>query len=124
MITQEQYRSMLLRTTPPTDRPMLGPGPDRESELHDDILAFCRRKGWLVVHSRMDRRTTQQAGVSDFIIISPDWAWFVEAKRPGQKLRLEQAAFRAQVLKLGWPHAVVHNLQEFIEAIPKGKEPI
>lgn len=123
MITQEQYRDMLARTTPSTGRPMLGPGPDRESELHDDILAFCRRKEWLVIHSRMDRRTTQQAGVSDFIIISPDWVWFCEAKRPKQKLRTKQLAFRAQILKLGWPHAVVHNLQEFIGAIPKGKQP-
>lgn len=116
-ISHADYLAMLTRTTKRDDKPALGPSPDRESELHDQILDYCKGKGWLCIHSRMDRKSTQQKGVSDFIVVTPISPYFVEAKRRNQKLRPEQAAFRAQILKLGWPHAVVYCLQDFIEAV-------
>lgn len=116
-ITHAQYVQMLTRSMKRDDKPALGPGPDRESDLHDQIMDYCRGRGWLAVHSRMDKRTTQQKGVSDFIIITPVRVFFVECKRVGQKLTPDQLAFAAQIKKLGWPHAVVHNMAEFVQAI-------
>lgn len=119
-ITQAQYIAMLSRTTPRDTKPALGPGPDKESDLHDEIAAYCRSKGWLAPHSRMDKRTTQQPGISDFIIVTPKQIYFIECKRIGQKLRPDQLAFRAQILKLGWPHATVHSMAEFLNAVKEG----
>lgn len=88
-------------------------GPALESDLHDQIMDFCRPMGWLVVHSRMDRKTTTAKGVSDFVILTPKSVGFVEAKRKGNKPTKEQLAFLAHVKKMGWPNAVVYNLEEF-----------
>jgi hypothetical protein len=115
-ISEQEYRQIVARLAP-KDKPPLGPGPDRESELHDEILTHCRGKGWLCVHSRMDRKTTTARGVSDFIIVTPCNVYFVECKRPGQKLRPEQQAFAANIKRLGWPCATVHSLDEFLQFI-------
>lgn len=113
MISESLYRMMLARLAPKGQPVALGPGPDRESDLHDQITQFCRSQGWLVVHSRMDRPTTQAKGVTDFIIITPTTVLFIEVKRPGQKLSPDQQAFRAAILKLGWPHATVYSFEDF-----------
>ena len=123
-ISEIQYRNMLQRTAPKEAEKLHAPSDEPESTLHYAILDYCRGKGWLCVHSRMDRRTTTAVGISDFIIVAPQAVWFIECKRPGQKLRPEQAAFRAQILKLGWPHATVHSMAEFLQAVePKQEQP-
>lgn len=117
--TDAQYAAFMARQMTP-DSPIirpLTPALDHESDLHDHILTYCRAKGWLAVHSRMDKRTTYAVGTSDFIIVTPKTVLFIECKRRGAKMTTEQLAFRAQILKLGWPHAVVHNMDEFIEAL-------
>jgi hypothetical protein len=86
-----------------------------ERDLHDEILTECARRRFYVVHSRMDRATTQAKGVTDFIIAMPDSkTLWVECKRKGSKMTPEQNV-TAHVLKaLGHRHAVVHTLAEFI----------
>lgn len=89
------------------------PSDDPESALHDYILEYAHSRGWLAVHSRMDRPTTTAVGVSDFVLITPKTVYFVEAKRPGRKCTPQQRAFLAAVSVLGWPQAVVHDRAEF-----------
>jgi hypothetical protein len=112
-ITPSQYYQMLARVMP-KEKASSAPGPDRESQLHDQVLEYCHSKDWLCIHSAMHRATTTAKGVSDFIVITPTQGYFLEAKRRGQKLRPEQAAFLAQVAKLGWPCGVIHSFQEFL----------
>ncbi len=116
-ISEMQYRAILTRTTPPEQAKLHAPSDEPESALHYAILDHCRGKGWLCIHSRLDKRTTTAVGMADFVIVAPQAVWFIEAKRPGQKLRPEQLAFRAHILKLGWPHATVHSMAEFLEAV-------
>ena len=61
----------LVRGTPATN----------EGQLHDEILAWCRAKGFPVVHSRMDRPSTSGIGTPDFVVALPkgQTVW-VEAK--------------------------------------------
>jgi hypothetical protein len=99
-----------------TVRPPLDP----ESKLHDHILEYVHSRGWLAVHSRMDRRTTTAKGVSDFIIITPKTVYFIECKRKGGKLTKEQQAFLTAIRVLGWPEAVVYSTAEF-DAFMAGK---
>ena len=87
---------------------------DLESDLHDFILEHAHSRGWLCVHSRMDRPTTTAVGVSDFIIVTPKTVLFVEAKRPGKKTTPKQEAFLMAVRCLGWPTAVVHTQEEYL----------
>src|SRR5213079_131545 len=60
----------------------------RERGLHDEIILECNRRGWLTIHSRMDRPSTVQVGSPDFVIIADNRRTFlVEAKSRSGKLR-------------------------------------
>ncbi|MDE2105165.1 MAG: VRR-NUC domain-containing protein [Patescibacteria group bacterium] len=87
-----------------------------ESDLHDQIIAECKRRGWKYVHSRMDRKTTVGEGVCDFIIYADGGKMFhVECKALKGKLSMEQLAFIAWVEKLGHKVHVVTSFGEFLE---------
>lgn len=90
----------------------------RESDLHDAILAYCRSRGWPVVHSRMDVPQTAGVGTPDFVVALPGGrtVW-VEAKAAGGKLRPEQAAWLAALQAKGHTAAVVRSLPDFLDAI-------
>jgi hypothetical protein len=90
-----------------------------ESDLHDEIMEFCKARGWLCVHSRTDKKTTTAKGVCDCIIVTPKIVAFVECKRKGNKPTLEQLAFLRHVQKMGWPNAVVYNMSEFLVFMDK-----
>ena len=101
------------RQAPDPEPVKIGRGVECERDLHDDINDFCRARGWLVVHSRMDRPSTQAKGVSDFIIATTRSVYFLECKRHGKKPTPDQQAFAAHIRKLGWPGGVAHNMDEF-----------
>ena len=91
------------------------PSDDPESALHDFIQEFCRKRSWLAIHSRMDKPTTTALGVSDFIIVTTNTVYFIEAKRKGQKPTTKQRGFLTAVGALGWPQAIVHSKDEFLQ---------
>lgn len=86
-----------------------------EAELHEAILAYCRSKGWRVVHSRLDRPSTAQIGTPDFVIATYDGRTiWVEAKTRKGKLSTEQNAWLMALRSLGHHAGVVRCLQEFV----------
>lgn len=99
-----------------------GPKPtqaaEREADLHDEILAYCRAKGWPVVHSRMDVPQTSGVGTPDFVIALPRGrtVW-IEAKAKGGKLRPEQLAWLAALHIHDHPARVVRSFAEFLDVI-------
>lgn len=90
----------------------------RESEIQRSIVDYCKSRGWLVVWQRMDRATTTEKGTVD-LVIAADGAvtWWVEVKRPGGKLTVEQLAKQAHLKRLGHRNAVVHSLREFVALV-------
>lgn len=93
--------------------------PLRESELHYEILAYCRGRGWPVVHSRMDRPTTCHVGTPDFVIALPGGrTLWIEAKSSEGKVSLEQRAWMLWLGQHAHLCAVVHSMDEFISALP------
>jgi len=100
------------------DKAVLGQSCERESEIHDQIIAECRVKGWYFIHSRTDKRTTTAIGVPDFVICLPNGVtWFIEVKRPKEKPKLAQMAVGVMLEHLGHHYAVVHSLSELLEII-------
>jgi len=94
-----------------------------ESELHEAIKAELKRRRWFFCYSRMDKRTTQQLGIPDFVIAAPDGRTFwIEAKRRLGKLTKEQNIARHCLLALGHMHATVYSFQQFIDAIEQRKD--
>ncbi len=89
-----------------------------ESDLHKSIEAELRRKRWFFCHSRMDKRTTTQLGMPDFIVAAPDGkTYWIEAKRKGNKLSKEQNITRHCLLALDHIHATVYSMEEFLKVI-------
>ena len=106
----------------PTD----GAPVDRESDLHEDIEADLKGRGWYYVHSRMDMATTTQLGVTDFIIAAPGGVTlWIEAKAKGNKPTPAQAGVGLMLKKQGHIHATVWNFEQYmavIRSLPPGLE--
>ena len=95
---------------------------ENEAKLHEEILNYCRSKGWSVVHSRMDRASTSSIGTPDFVVATPNGKTiWVEAKTAKGKLSVEQNAWLAALRKLGHHAGVVRHLQEFVMMTEVGK---
>jgi hypothetical protein len=90
----------------------------READLHDDISDYCKGKGYLVRHDRMDKPTTGQVGWPDFEIHKPKAITvFLEAKAAGRKATWEQLGMIARLRKLGYTAEIVDNIQDSIKVI-------
>jgi hypothetical protein len=107
-----------------------------EKELHKQIENLLRLKGVQFFSSRMDKRTTTQVGMPDFIFSlafkpSPDqtmgsllsWplgcAW--ELKLPGKKLDAEQQAMfdRMTTSPNAWCCRLITSIEQALEELQK-----
>lgn len=87
---------------------------DKESDLHEAILADCRRRGWHAIHSRMDLPTTTGVGDPDFVILADlGKVYLVECKSKNGKLTTAQLALQTQAEVLGHTIHVVRSIQEY-----------
>ena len=90
----------------------------KESELHDVILAECRRRGYPVIHSRMDRASTVAVGAPDFIVALPRGiTLWIECKTPKGKFRPEQLAWLAHLKNHDHQAHVVRSIGEFLDLL-------
>ena len=117
-ITPDQFREMQVRVSPKdSENTKSGAFAGPESDLHDLISSELVRRRWFFVRSRMDRPTTQQAGVPDFICAAPDGVThWIEVKRKGGKLSKEQNITKYVLLALGHRYATVYSFDEFLTA--------
>lgn len=91
-----------------------------ERDLHEKIEAECRRRGWVTVHSRMDRATTTACGVCDFIIFAGGGVVInIECKGRAGKLTLAQQGFISAMRKNGHEVHVVRSFSEFMQLVPQ-----
>jgi hypothetical protein len=88
-----------------------------ESDLHIKIITACHAKGWYVVHSRMDRPSTQAVGVPDFVIATFKGTYFIEVKRKGGKVTMAQLAAGVMLKHLGRKYALIHSFEEFVDFV-------
>jgi len=93
-------------------------GVSHEKELHNLILAECKRRGWLTIHARLDRPSTIEVGTPDFVILAENGkVLFIECKTSRGKLRPEQQAFIAWANKLGHTVHVIRSFKDFQQLI-------
>ncbi len=127
-MTESEYDAYLLRHLK-TERDLLKQvskdfvAAGQEWQLHDQIDAECRRRGWFAVHSRMDRPTTTSCGVPDYVVFADGGRVFViEVKTKSGKLSTAQLGVFAHLEKLGHKPVVVRSLEEFLQVIdPQNK---
>jgi hypothetical protein len=112
-LTLEQYLMHEARMTAGQHNSVPAGGSERD--LHEQILAECRSRGWIAIHSRMDRPATVAIGSPDFVILADRGRVFIiEAKSAKGKLTKEQAALRCWAEKLGHTIHLMRSYEEFV----------
>jgi hypothetical protein len=90
----------------------------KESELHAQIIDFCKSKGWICLHGAMHKRAWRNLGEPDFQIYADKGRCFlVEAKTKSGKLRPEQVGMAIWAVKLGHKIHCVRNFDSFLAII-------
>lgn len=117
--TQQQVNEANIRMHGAPDRKVVAPDAvTDESELHDEIMAYCRSKDWVCLHGSMAHRTFRTIGECDFQIYASDSrAFLIECKSKTGKLSPEQQAFAAQARKNGHTVHCIRSMTEFLELV-------
>lgn len=125
MITEQQLQQMLARTAPhvrDSGTVLEQPAVERESDLHLEIISYCRNRGWIVFHGSMAHRAMRTLGEPDVIAATDDGRTiYAEIKRPGSKPTPQQQAMLHWLVRNKQIAGVVHSLAEFVELSGKGK---
>lgn len=91
---------------------------DDESDLQEQCINEVKRRGWFVVHSRMDLPTTTPLGTPDLIVFADNGVTYLfELKSKSGKLRPKQLGVKMMLEKLGHEVHVIYNFQSFFDAI-------
>lgn len=116
-MTQEQVNAYLARQREGAHKlAATGKAVEREADLHDQILAECRRRGWIALHGRMDLASGRTIGEPDFVLMADNGrVLFIECKTKAGKIRPEQQALHAWAARLEHTVHVVRSLVEFME---------
>jgi len=86
-----------------------------EAELHNAIIAECRRRGWQYLHGSMAAETHRTLGEPDFVLMASDGrVFFIECKSRDGKLSPAQRDFAAHAERNGHRVHVVRSFEEFI----------
>jgi hypothetical protein len=94
-----------------------------ERKLHDALLTDFRRRGWLVIHSRMDKPSTIAKGWPDLTVIDQGRAVLIELKAPGGVLSADQVGRIAEIEANGTAVLVTESLAEAIRFAREHLEP-
>jgi hypothetical protein len=85
----------------------------KESDLHAQIMDYCRQMGWVFFHGAMCERTHRTCGEPDFIIFREGQCLLVECKSKTGKLSPDQQAIAHQLGNLKHTVHVVRSMEEF-----------
>ena len=92
-----------------------------EKALHEQIISWLRMKGVQgIVHSRMDKPSTQAPGVPDLLFAVNGKPYALEVKTGTNQPRPEQVAWLEALRADGWITAVVRSLDDVIAIYSKG----
>lgn len=89
-----------------------------EREFHEKLGQYLQMKGVrTLVHSRMDRPSTNQAGTPDFLFVylGVPCAW--ELKLPGKNPEPHQIQCMDDMIKDGWSVHVVRSIGQAVEIL-------
>ena len=124
MITTDQYNEMLARLERNKGRlPETPPDAvEHEADLHDEIIAECRKRGWICFHGSMAHRTKRTIGEPDFVVLADRGrVFFCEGKARSGKLSPEQLGMALWAEKLGHEIHLIHSLKEFVDIVDSGE---
>lgn len=121
--SQAEVNAYLARNLPRCDGHSDQDELDDESELHEQITKLLRSEGVHgIIHSRMDKPTTQDRGVPDFIFALDGIPIALEAKAKGKKPTVEQQGYLIALRLDGWLTGVVRSLADVVAILDQAKQ--
>jgi hypothetical protein len=122
VISQFEYENMQRRVDAGRrvdSSPLLDGNPvERESDLHNQIIAHCRLWGWIYFHGSTAHRAMRTIGEPDFTILADGGRiFFLECKTTKGKLSPQQLAMKVWAEKLGHTIHTVRTFKEFLDQI-------
>lgn len=95
---------------------------DDESKFHEEIMSYLKGVGIHgVVHSRMDKPTTVQEGVPDFLFAYAGVPVALEAKVKSRKVTTAQFGWLLALDMDGWVCKTVRSLSDVSDALETAK---
>lgn len=89
-----------------------------EREFHEKLCQYLQMKGIrTLVHSRMDRPSTNQAGTPDFLFVYQGIPCAWELKLPGKTPEPHQIECMDNMIKDGWSVHVVRSIGQAVEIL-------
>ena len=89
---------------------------EREAEIHDFIIGYCRRQDIPFTHGRMDKKTGRTPGEFDFYLFMPYGViLLLEIKTETGDLSPDQIKLHAAVQKNGHEVNLLRSIPEFME---------
>lgn len=92
-----------------------------ERELQRDVANYLNLHQIPFFNPRMDRKSTVQVGMPDFVICLPPSGKFVgvecKCAATGGKLSSEQEASMARILAAGGTYLIIYSLEQLIQAL-------
>jgi len=89
---------------------------EEEEELHNQIIAHCRRSDWLYFHGSMAHKTKRVAGEPDFQLLLPGGRFLlVECKSKTGELSPAQKLVKDHAARLGHTVHEVRSFEEFLK---------
>lgn len=117
-MTSQEWDAYVARRASHQPEHRQGPAVEDERQIHDDILAECRRRGLIAFHGNMAHRTFRTPGEPDFVILAHGGrCLLVECKTRLGKLSAEQLGMQAMAGVLGHTIHVVRSLADFLNLI-------
>jgi hypothetical protein len=117
-LTPQQYRDYMARMEGPVAIKNSTVAVSDEAELHQQIIADCRRRGWISLHGSMAHSTFRTVGEWDFTILADGGRiLLIECKTKVGKLSTEQQGMIAWAKKLGHTVHVIRSFEEFISTL-------
>jgi len=121
-MTQAEYQDYIARQI---KKQFVSKPPDAvadESDLHSQILDFCRSRGWIAFHGSMAHRAMRTAGEPDFTVLADGGrVFFFECKSKDGKLSTEQLGMIAWGAKLGHTIHVIYSLGQLADIVDQPK---
>lgn len=101
------------------DVPASADAVEDESELHAQIIAHCRKQGWLFFHGSMAHKSRRTLGEPDFTILPGNGRiLLIECKSARGKRSPAQLAVAAHAAKQGVTIPVVSSMADFLALLP------
>lgn len=87
--------------------------------MHAQIIKFCDAQWprWKYIHSRMDKASTTEKGVPDFVILAPRLVLFFECKAKGGKLSEDQRDWKHEAKNLSHEVDTVYCFEDFLSVL-------